>query len=188
MSKTADPALTIPDYEQKAALTLLNNVIQKTEITGLDIITSGPASENPAELLGTVQTQSLIHLLSQELSYDVIIVDTPPTLSVSDTSILANLIDAHVALVVESGRTRRAATSHALQQLTNLSIDVAGIVLNRANLRDTEASYGYYYGYYDYDSRDQEPRLRTNGQRPTPAIPTSSVARRVPAPVGKDEE
>ncbi|MBX3084412.1 MAG: P-loop NTPase [Anaerolineae bacterium] len=168
-SKLEEP---LSDYEQKAAITLVKNVVQKTEIAGLSVIPAGPAPENPAELLGTVQLQSLIRMLHEDLEYDVIVIDTPPTLSVSDTTILASLIDNHVALVVEAGSTRKAATAHALELLRNLSVPIAGIVLNRANLRDTEASYGYYYGYYDYDSsRENDPRLRTSGHRLMPATP-----------------
>ena len=188
-SKSQSTAESEFDYEKKAVYTLITSVIQKTQVAGLDIISSGPTPENPAELLGTVQMQGLIRILHHDLDYNVILIDTPPILSVSDTSILANVIDAYAALVVEAGRTRRGATIRAINQLTNLSVKVAGIVLNFINLRDADASYGYYYGYYGYESRDQfaqNPTLGSNGQRPIPAIPTNSQTKR-PAPRETEE-
>ncbi|MBE2195155.1 MAG: polysaccharide biosynthesis tyrosine autokinase [Anaerolinea sp.] len=176
MVDTSNPDTTDPDYMR----VLLNNLVKKTEIPGLDLIPSGPSPTNPAELLGTVQMQALVRAITEQIKYDLVIFDTPPVLTVSDTSILANLTSAEVILVINSGRTRRASAARAVQQLSNLSMPVAGVIMNRLHPRDVDAGYGgyYYYGYYGYGyGSGYSPRRGTemlppsaNGERPVPAL------------------
>ena len=121
---------TRDDFDLAYARLMIGHLVQKTRIPGLDLITSGPSPSNPAELLGTVQMQKLIRLLSADKKYDVVIFDTPPALTVSDGTILAGIIGGEVIMVIEAGRSRRAAAVHAVEQYTSLSIPVAGVVLN----------------------------------------------------------
>ncbi|MBE7513710.1 MAG: AAA family ATPase [Anaerolineales bacterium] len=159
---------------------LVSNLARKTPIPGLDLIPSGPSPNNPAELLGTVQMQTLVRALTEDIKYDVVIFDTPPTLTVSDTSILANITGGEVVVVVHAGRTRRASAARAVQQLQSLGSPVTGVILNRLHPRDVDAGYGgyYYYGYYGYNSYAYAPRPgqaalppQPPGERPVPALP-----------------
>lgn len=154
------------DLIERSVQLYLSQLVQKTEIPGLDVITSGPSPTNPAELLDTVQMRELIHQVTSSQQYDAIFFDTPPVLVVSDSSIIANVAKAKMILVVESGRTSRAAALRTVQQLTALSIPVLGVVMNRLNLRDLNGGYGqYYYGYFRYGGdTDSDSKPRTESQ------------------------
>jgi Mrp family chromosome partitioning ATPase/capsular polysaccharide biosynthesis protein len=149
-SRGGDPKVTSEDERIGKGMQLyLSHIVQKTEIPGLEVITAGPTPSNPADLLDSIQTRELLHQITSNNYYDVIFFDTPPTLVVTDSSIIANVSKAKVILVVESGHTHRPSALRAVQQLTNLSIPILGVVMNRLNPRDRDAEYGYYY-YYGY--------------------------------------
>jgi succinoglycan biosynthesis transport protein ExoP len=146
----------------------LTRIIQKTEIPGLDVITAGPTPPNPAELLDTPQMRELLHQVTSEQGYDVVLFDTPPVLVVTDSSIIGSVAKAKAILVVESGRTHRGAAIRAVQQLTTLSIPVIGVVMNRLKPQDRDSDYGYYYYYYGYTQYgdNRSPRLGPGQQPP----------------------
>ncbi len=153
----------------------LGHIIQKSSVTGLDVISSGPSPLNPTELLGTAQMQELIEWLSHNEEYDVVIFDTPPVLAVSDSNVLANVSEADVILVVRARQTHRSAALSAVQQLAGLSIPIAGIVVNWLNPRDTDAGYyGYYYGYYGYGASNTP---ADNGAFSAPLTPGNKKSR-----------
>jgi capsular exopolysaccharide synthesis family protein len=129
-------------------------LIHKTEIPNLSLLPSGNAPSSSSELIDSPQTRTLMQLLVQSGMYDVILIDTPPILVVTDTTVVARLTNAKSILVVESGRTRRGAAVRAAQQFTNLDLPLLGVVINRLKAQDRDAGYGYYYyyGYTRYDS------------------------------------
>lgn len=132
----------------------LSEIVQKTEIPGLSVITAGPTPANPAELLDTPQMRELLRQVSDTNLYDVVLVDTPPVLVVTDSSVVASVADAKVIVVIESGRTRRGAAIRTAQQLEALGVPVLGIIMNRLKAHDRDAGYGYYY-YYGYTQYGQ---------------------------------
>ena len=81
------------------------------------------------------------------LALDAIVVDTPPCLVVSDSTILSATTEMRVVLLLEAGRTKRVAATKSKLLFTQLGGTIAGVVLNKANPRD-EDYYGY--GYYTY--------------------------------------
>ena len=111
-------------------------------LPGLDILPSGPTPPNPSELLGSQAMQALIGELRR--SYDYIVMDTPPTLPVTDAAVVATLADA-VILVVRSGDTEEISAQRAVEQLGRVSARIAGAVLNGLNRRS-----GQQYTYYTY--------------------------------------
>jgi protein-tyrosine kinase len=101
--------------------------------------------------LGSAEMNTVMQQILSHGNYDVIFFDTPPTLVVSDSNILASSTGAQTVLVVESGRTNRAAAVRAVQQINDLSLPLLGAILNRLDPRDVDAGYGtYYYGYSRY--------------------------------------
>jgi succinoglycan biosynthesis transport protein ExoP len=155
-----------------------SSIIQKSSVTGLDVITSGPSPINPTELLGTVQMQEMTDMLAHSDEYDVVIFDTPPILAVSDSTVLANVANAEVILVVHARKTHRSAAAHAVQQLAGLSIPIAGVVINRLNPRDTDAGYyGYYYGYYGYGAYNSSNAPREAHEMTTRLTPSTRTSR-----------
>lgn len=116
--------------------------VTHTEIEDLRLLTSGPLSPNPADLLSSKRMQEIISELKNE--FDAVLIDTPAILAVVDTAVLAPLADI-VLLVVELGRSSRSAVQSALEQLRYLGISVDGVVVNRVG---PSSSYYAYYRYY----------------------------------------
>jgi tyrosine-protein kinase len=133
--------------------TSLDNALGASESWGphLTILPAGPVPPNPSELLSSPRVQKLFELLTQ--MFDVVLVDTPPTLPVSDALVASRLVDA-VLLVGNAGSTTRKEVQHALELLRNVGAPVVGTVLNGLGPGDkAQAGYGYGYGYGAADAR-----------------------------------
>ena len=107
----------------------LESAIQKTKVTGVKVLASGPSAHNPAELLGLPAMQQIIGDLANWA--DLILIDSPPLVQFSDAVILAPYVDG-VALVVSRGRVTGAQVEKALAQLARVGVEQIGIVFNRA--------------------------------------------------------
>jgi succinoglycan biosynthesis transport protein ExoP len=119
------------------------------EKSGMHFIPSRGGTSNPQDLLGSAQMSKF--LKAMRMQYDVIVIDAPPVLAVSDALVLSHLADATLFLV-RWERTPRAIAIGALKALRTQGGRVAGVVLSRVNVR-RHAKYGYgdsayYYGYY----------------------------------------
>ena len=120
----------------------------------LKILTSGPVPPNPAELLGSEEMRKLLGVLSTRFAH--IIVDSPPTISFTDASILSTMVDG-VVLVVHGGRSSRAVVRRAKQQLIDVGAHIFGVVLNNVKLETQDYYYaGYYSNYYYSNVPDEE--------------------------------
>jgi non-specific protein-tyrosine kinase len=119
--------------------------LQPTRIKGLTALTSGDSPPNPSELLGSNHMGSIIQQLKP--NYDVVMVDTPPALAVTDAAVLLPYVEG-VLLVVKPGSTHMTALRRVVDQITQLDGKLLGVVLNNVNLRSS--SYGYYYKHYKY--------------------------------------
>ncbi|WP_134703820.1 CpsD/CapB family tyrosine-protein kinase [Ammoniphilus sp. YIM 78166] len=118
------------------------NVVQKTLIPNLDIITAGPIPPNPAELLNSKAMTRFIQEVSEQ--YDQVLFDTPPVIAVADAQILASKLDG-VILVVDSGTTNKDVALKAKTQLQNVKANILGVVLNNKKMQG-DSYYYYYYG------------------------------------------
>jgi capsular exopolysaccharide synthesis family protein len=108
----------------------------------LHLLPSGPIPPNPSELLGNVRATEIFRSLAQNA--DLVIVDSPPVMPVTDASVLAASVDG-VLVVVVAGSTTRKDVKRSLETLGRVGARVVGMVLNKAPEAD---SYGYYrYGY-----------------------------------------
>jgi capsular exopolysaccharide synthesis family protein len=121
----------------------------------LKLLTSGPVPPNPAELLGSEEMRKLLGTLSQRIAH--IIIDSPPTISFTDSSILSTMVDG-VVLVVHGGRSSRAVVRRAKQQLLDIGAHIFGVVLNNVKLETQDYYYTGYYAshYYTNDDNDEE--------------------------------
>jgi len=113
-------------------------------VDNLSVLLAGIQPPNPAELLGSHHFAQLLNQLRN--TYDFVILDAPPTLSVSDSRIIAAQADG-VLFVVKSGDTARHMVNRSCQMLRRSGARLLGGVLNAIDYRS--ATYGY-YGYYDY--------------------------------------
>ncbi len=116
---------------------------RQTQVENLSVITTGSLPPNPSELLGSQKMQSILEALRQ--TADIILIDTPPILAVTDATALAPSLDG-VLLVVRPGKTRASAVRQSLEQLHQVNARVLGVVLNDVMIRG--GAYGYRYNYY----------------------------------------
>ncbi|MEK4629447.1 MAG: CpsD/CapB family tyrosine-protein kinase [Solibacillus sp.] len=105
----------------------IEEAIQETFIVGLYVITSGPIPPNPSELLSSNAMDELV--LEVQKDYDIIIIDSPPLLSVSDAQILANKCDGTI-LIVNAGVVEKSAVQKAKAILSTTHSKILGVVLN----------------------------------------------------------
>jgi non-specific protein-tyrosine kinase len=157
----------VMDVPNRSGLTTLliddemdaSSVLAPTRFNGLSIIPSGPQPPNPSELLASERMRRRLAQLRDMA--DVVILDSPPVLAVSDPAILAALTDGAL-LVVNSARTRGQHAAQAVTTLQNAGAHLLGIVLNR-----TAVDRRSYYGYY------AQPRETREAAAPNQAPPTS---------------
>ncbi|MDT8421856.1 MAG: polysaccharide biosynthesis tyrosine autokinase [Desulfuromonadales bacterium] len=139
-------------------------VIHQTGIHRLDFISAGTTPPNPAELIGGKSMRELLQELRKD--YDTIVLDAPPMLAVTDSSLLTTLCDV-VMVVLEAGGVRIKAAQRLREMLEAAHAPTAGFVLNDKDGKGYEyySSYGgqYGYGYYgpaEEDSQRQRSLLR----------------------------
>jgi len=123
-----------------------DETLKNPGLDNLSIITAGSLSVNPSELLGSKTMEDLITELRGK--FDVLIFDSPPSLAITDASVLAPLLDG-VILVYEMGRTARAALLRTKIQLESVGAKVLGVALNHIK-PETYVAAGYYPYYYQY--------------------------------------
>lgn len=113
--------------------------IQKTTIDNLSVLTSGPQPPNPSELLGSTREEVIMDQLTR--LFDVIIVDMPPVVTVTDAQIVASKADGTI-LVAREGVSEKAALLKAKQLLEIAHARILGVVYNGV---DSANDAGYYY-------------------------------------------
>ena len=122
--------------------TLQQTITTSPILPNLFIMPAGTPPPNPAELLASSNMRDLLAELRQQ--FDHIVIDTPPTLSVTDAVVLSPRADATI-LVIRSGQTTKQALRRSRDILTQVNAHVAGVLLNAVDL--TSPDYYYYYEY-----------------------------------------
>jgi capsular exopolysaccharide synthesis family protein len=120
--------------------------IHHHEEGNIDILTAGLIPPNPLELLASRRFRDVLAQLAEK--YDRIVIDSAPTLAVSDALVLATQANA-VIYVVKSDSTAFHSARNGIQKLQRVKAPLTGVVLNQVNLSKA-SKYGSYYGYYDY--------------------------------------
>lgn len=126
----------------------LSDLLQPWGQDELYVLTSGQIPPNPSELLGSAAMDRLLAQLERE--FDVVIVDAPPLLPVTDSSVLAQKVGG-VVLVVGSGKIR---VQDLQKSLASLRLVDANIVGAAVNLLPTKGPDAYEYSYYTYEAKD----------------------------------
>ena len=121
------------------------------------VLPSGPLPPNPSEILGSHVMQELLKRLEDRA--DLVIIDAPPLLPVTDAAVISRHTDGAV-LVVRQGSTRRDQVMRALEALENVDARLLGSVLNRVPIKGPDAE-GYGYGYGYYQTREDRAKLET---------------------------
>jgi tyrosine-protein kinase Etk/Wzc len=126
----------------------IEQVTHKNVSPGLDFISTGLMPPNPAELLMSPVTADLIATLSE--LYDIVVIDTPPVLAVSDTQVLAPLAGT-VFMLARAEISTLAELQESTKRLARSGVTVRGVIFNDLDLSKRRYGYGYGYGYgYKY--------------------------------------
>ncbi|WP_413283680.1 polysaccharide biosynthesis tyrosine autokinase [Vibrio sp. MA40-2] len=118
--------------------------VKATPVENLDIITRGQVPPNPSELLMHPRFAQLLDWAAQE--YDLVIVDTPPVLAVTDPSIVGALAGTTL-MVARFGQNTIKEIEVARNRFEQSGIEVKGVIFNAI---EKKASSSYGYGYYNY--------------------------------------
>lgn len=119
----------------------IEDVIQKSAVEQLDILTSGFIPPIPTELLGSQKMKLMVEELMKK--YDLVIFDTPPIISVTDAAVLSSIVNG-VILVVSIGQAEKNMVKRACSLLAKVNARILGVVVNREKV---QKAYEYYYYY-----------------------------------------
>jgi tyrosine-protein kinase Etk/Wzc len=126
----------------------LSSALRHTAEPNLDFLSSGTHRPNPSEMLGSARLRQLLDQASS--AYDLVLVDTPPVLAVTDAALVARCAGVNL-LVLRSGEHNAREIKVALKRLRHAGAPMHGIIINDALMGASR--YGRYgqYGYYRYE-------------------------------------
>ncbi len=152
----------------------LRDVIFRTEVPNLYLVPSGPLPSDPSGVLGSYRMENLLKEASKR--FDIIFIDSPPILGISDSSLLVSKADATI-LVLQPRRMQLKALKRTKDVIQNAGGNTMGLVMNNVDISG-DTQYQYYTSYYAYyTSRDgaqldaepaSEPEA-ADGENPAPA-------------------
>ncbi len=125
-------------------------VVHESGKNNLFVLPSGPIPPNPSELLGSKRFQTMCEKFAT--TFDAIVIDSPPLLSVSDSLLIGKVMDGTI-LVARSAKTTHDSMFKGVKQLGDINIKILGVVINAVNMKKT--GYGYYDSYQYYYSSDE---------------------------------
>jgi len=125
----------------------IEEVTQRISDIGIDVITAGPIPPSPAELISTPRMRVILEQLKER--YDMVLIDTPPILPVTDSQLFATFVHG-VLLVVRSGKVKLAHVKKAKSLLEHVGANLIGAVLNDKKVSKNSS---YYYEYAEKNSR-----------------------------------
>ena len=120
-------------------------IVRSNVLPSLFVLPAGPPPPNPAELVASSNMRDVLAELRDQ--YDHIIVDTPPTLSVTDAVVMSTRADT-VVLVIRSGQTTKQALRRSRDILMQVNSRISGVLLNAVDLNSPD-----YYYYYEYQGK-----------------------------------
>jgi capsular exopolysaccharide synthesis family protein len=154
----------------------LSEAIQTSPLNpNIDVLACGPLPPNPSEMLNHDRTGRILRSLAEQ--YEMVFIDCPPVLPVTDSLVLSRHADATLVAVFANVTTRRTAR-RAVEMLRQVGSPLLGFVINGVA---GEATYGSFYEYYGYktstvpvigrwlDRRKQQVPLIESSRLPEPS-------------------
>jgi capsular exopolysaccharide synthesis family protein len=160
---------------------MLEDVILQTPIENLYFMPSGIL---PADAAGILNSRRMSELIADVKNrFDLVLIDSPPILGVSDASVLASEVDLTI-IVIQHRKLPRNMLLRVKQAIENVGGNLLGVVLNNVDVR-SDSQYQYYTSYYTYYS----PTNVETKSKPRPSAQGGSPAMRpAAAPAGKGAE
>jgi tyrosine-protein kinase Etk/Wzc len=129
----------------------LNKSIKQTTVVDLHIMTRGMIPPNPSELLMHPRFEELVNIVKKD--YDIVLIDTPPILAVTDAAIIGNHAGSTL-IVTRFGQNHIREIELTRNRFEQNGVDVKGVVFNGV-LKKASNAYGY-YGYYNYEYKSDK--------------------------------
>ena len=129
----------------------LQSILRKTDVDGLSMIANGTTPPNPSELLLHERFSGLLKALSAQ--FDMVIVDTPPVLPVTDACVIGRLAGC-VLVVLKEGEHPMRMVEETVRRLRQAGVELRGTIFNQVGQRGG-GYYGYYYNTYGYSYGSQ---------------------------------
>lgn len=137
--------------------TKLDKYIINTSNKNIDLLPTGPTPPNPVELLASESNRKLMERIKKD--YDVVLLDCPPVLGLSDTMIMTKYSDANL-IVVSSRKTKIESLDKAKKVFEQAKANITGVIINRASVKDN-SYYSYYSNeYYGEPSKKSKKKKR----------------------------
>ena len=133
----------------------LEEGVQATPVSGLAFLSRGTIPPNPAELLGSRRMRDILQVLRER--FDFVLIDSPPTIAVSDAAVLSQLCDG-VVLVMHGQKTTTEMARRAVERLEMAHARILGVVLNGIDIRNPD--YIDYHQYYSSYAAAQEAQAK----------------------------
>lgn len=114
----------------------------------LFIMTAGTIPPNPSEMLSSKNLNNFLQDVSEK--FDMVIIDSPPIMAVTDAQILSTKTDG-VVLVIEAGKTEKAVALRSKEALEKVNAKILGVVLNKFKTEHGKSGGQGYYYYYSED-------------------------------------
>ena len=136
----------ILDVSQKQNLlskglnTFMANYIQSTNVKGISLLPSGPTPPNPLELISSENNKKLLESFRDQ--YDIIIIDCPPALGLSDALVMSKYADVNI-VTISNAKTKIDQLEDVKKNFEKVNSKIAGVVINKAKVGG-----GYYSSYY----------------------------------------
>jgi succinoglycan biosynthesis transport protein ExoP len=122
------------------------NIASKGLPNNLSVISSGPIPPNPSELLGSSRMADLLRLLEEK--FDIVVWDSAPLLTVTDSLILSKVLDGTI-IVARAGETTYESARRGVKSLRDIEAHFLGVVINAYDIKKGDSRYsGYYYHNY----------------------------------------
>lgn len=129
----------LPSNPPDESQTLIDDSIRYTDYPNVHLLPAGPIPPNPLELLSSKNNQKILKNLRS--SYDIILIDCPPVLGLSDTLVLARLADINL-ITVTSRKTKLDQLAFVKKAYKKIGVNISGVIINKAKLKSS--SYSYY--------------------------------------------
>jgi tyrosine-protein kinase Etk/Wzc len=135
----------------------LVQAVSRTSYEGLDVLTTGCLPPNPSELLMSDHFETMLTEASK--NYDLILIDTPPVLAVTDAVVIGKLAGT-AFLLLRAGRHPIQEIQQAVRHLEQGGVKLQGTIFNGLQPKRSKYGYGYGYGYggYQYEYKKNENR------------------------------
>ena len=134
-------------------------IFRETDNPNITFLSAGTIPPNPSDLLVSQKMGLTIHYCTKK--YDLVIIDCPPVMGLSDAPIIARQVDATL-IVVSSKQVTRKAAKNALKRLRAVGANVIGCAFTKFKVNQLDYNYAYrymQYNYYTYQSDEPQPAL-----------------------------